>query len=45
MTSYLVTYHGGGMPETEEGRPQATADFGAWVGKGSLLVSSSKNND
>jgi len=33
MTSYLVTYHGGGMPETEEGRQQATADFGAWVGK------------
>ena len=33
MTNYLVTYHGGGMPETEEGRQQAMADFGAWVGK------------
>ena len=33
MTSYLVTYHGGGMPETEEGRQQALAAFGAWVGK------------
>ncbi len=33
MTSYLVTYHGGGMPETEEGRQQAMAAFGAWVGK------------
>ncbi len=33
MTSYLVTYHGGGMPDTEEGRRQATAAFGAWVGK------------
>ena len=33
MTSYLVTYHGGGMPDTEEGRQQAMADFGAWVGK------------
>jgi len=29
MTNYLVTYHGGGMPETEEGRQQAMADFGA----------------
>ena len=33
MTSFLVTYHGSGMPETEEGRQQAMADFGAWVGK------------
>ena len=33
MTSYLVTYHGGGMPDTEEGRQQAMAAFGAWVGK------------
>ena len=33
MTSYLVTDHGGGMPETEEGRQQAMAAFGAWVGK------------
>ena len=29
MTSYLVTYHGGGMPESEEGRQQAMAAFGA----------------
>ena len=33
MTTYLVTYHGGEMPQTEEGRQQAVADFGAWVGK------------
>jgi len=33
MTSYLVTYHGGEMPDTEEGRQQAMAAFGAWVGK------------
>jgi len=39
MANFLVTYHGGGMPETEEGRRQATADFGAWVGKvGDALV-------
>jgi hypothetical protein len=31
MPSFLVTYHGGGMPEGEEARQQATADFGAWV--------------
>jgi hypothetical protein len=33
MPSFLVTYHGGGMPEDEEGRQQAMAAFGAWVGK------------
>ena len=33
MPSFLVTYHGGGMPESEEGRQQAMAAFGAWVGK------------
>ena len=33
MTSYLVTYHGGGMPETEAGRQQAMAAFGAWAGQ------------
>ena len=39
MTIFLVTYHGGGMPETEEGRKQAMADFGAWVSKtGDALV-------
>jgi hypothetical protein len=33
MPNFLVTYHGGGMPEGEEARQQAMADFGAWVGK------------
>jgi hypothetical protein len=33
MPSFLVTYHGGGMPEDEEGRQQAMAAFGAWVGQ------------
>ncbi len=33
MPSFLVTYHGGGMPEDEEGRQQAMAAFGAWVGR------------
>jgi hypothetical protein len=33
MPKFLVTYHGGGMPESEEGRKQAMADFGAWVSK------------
>jgi hypothetical protein len=33
MPSFLVTYHGSGMPEGEEARQQAMADFGAWVGK------------
>lgn len=39
MPSFLVTYHGGGMPETEEGRKQAAAAFGAWVSRvGSTLI-------
>ena len=33
MPNFLVTYHGGGMPDGEEARQQAMADFGAWVGK------------
>ena len=33
MTRYLVSYLGGGMPDTEEGRQQAMAAFGSWVGK------------
>lgn len=33
MPTFLVTYHGGGMPADEEGRQQAMAAFGAWVGK------------
>jgi hypothetical protein len=32
MPSFLVTYHGGGMPADEEGRQQAMAAFGAWAG-------------
>ena len=39
MPRFLVTYHGGGMPESEEGRQQAMAAFGAWVGAtGTALV-------
>ena len=33
MAKFLVTYHGGGMPETPEGREQAMAAFMAWAGK------------
>jgi len=33
MPTFLVTYHGGGMPTDEEGRQQAMAAFGAWAGK------------
>jgi len=33
MPNFLVTYHGGGVPEGEEARQQAMADFGAWVGR------------
>ena len=33
MPNFLVTYHGGGMPEGAEARQQAMADFGAWVGR------------
>jgi hypothetical protein len=32
MPRFLVTYHGGGMPDSEEGRQQAMAAFAAWVG-------------
>jgi hypothetical protein len=39
MTRFLVTYHGGGMPEDEEGRQQAMAAFGKWVAQtGKALV-------
>jgi hypothetical protein len=31
MPSFLITYHGGGMPEGEEARQQAMVAFGAWV--------------
>ena len=33
MPNFLVTYHGGGMPEGAEARQQAMAHFGAWVGR------------
>jgi len=39
MPNFLVTYHGGGMPEGEEARQQAMADFGAPLGP-SMTVSS-----
>jgi hypothetical protein len=39
MPRFLVTYHGGGMPESEQARQQAMAAFGAWVGAtGKALV-------
>ncbi len=39
MPKFLVTYHGGGMPESEEGRQQAMAAFAAWIGAtGKALV-------
>ncbi len=39
MPRFLVTYHGGGMPESEEEHQQAMAAFGAWVGAtGKALV-------
>jgi hypothetical protein len=31
MARFLVTYHGGGMPEDDKGRQQAMAAFGKWV--------------
>jgi hypothetical protein len=33
MAKFLVTYHGGKMPDSEEGRQQVMAAFGAWVGR------------
>jgi hypothetical protein len=39
MTRFLVTYHGGGMPEGDEARQQAMAAFGQWVANtGNALV-------
>ncbi|HEX4661634.1 MAG TPA: YciI family protein [Streptosporangiaceae bacterium] len=39
MPKFLVTYHGGGRPESEEGRQQAMAAFAAWIGAtGKALV-------
>jgi hypothetical protein len=39
MARFLVTYHGGGMPEGDAERQQAMAAFGEWVSKtGTALV-------
>ena len=39
MARFLVTYHGGGMPEGEAARKEAMAAFGAWVARlGGALV-------
>jgi len=32
MPKFLVTYHGGTMPESAEGREQAEAAFAEWAG-------------
>jgi hypothetical protein len=32
MAKYLLTFHGGGMPETEEEQAQVMAAWGAWMG-------------
>ena len=33
MANYLLAYHGGGMPATEELRKKSLADWGAWFGR------------
>ncbi|MGZ4590295.1 MAG: YciI family protein [Actinomycetes bacterium] len=39
MPTYLLTYHGGGMNETEEEQARAMAAWGAWMtGLGAALV-------
>jgi hypothetical protein len=39
MAKYLLTYHGGGMPETEEEGAKVMAAWEAWMGSlGSSLV-------
>ena len=39
MTRFLVTYHGGGMPEGNAAREQAMAAFAQWASKtGTALV-------
>lgn len=39
MTNYLYTYHGGGMPETEEEGATVMAAWEAWMGTlGAALV-------
>jgi hypothetical protein len=39
MTRFLVTYHGGGMPEDDAARQQAMTAFAQWVSQtGTALV-------
>jgi len=39
MAKYLLAYHGGGMPETEEEQAKVLANWGEWYGKlGSAVV-------
>ena len=39
MADYLFTYHGGGVPETEEEGEKVMAAWGAWMGElGEALV-------
>lgn len=39
MPNYLLSYHGGGMPETEEEQGKVMAAWGDWMGKlGDKLV-------
>lgn len=33
MAKYLLVYHGGGMPETEEEQQKEMAAWGAWFGE------------
>ena len=33
MPNYLLAYHGGGMPETEEEGARVKAAWGQWMGK------------
>ena len=39
MSNYLLTYYGGGMPETKEEQDSVMAAWGAWFGQlGDALV-------
>ncbi|MEP6816486.1 MAG: hypothetical protein ABI873_13135 [Marmoricola sp.] len=39
MSKYLLSYHGGGMPESEEEGAKITAAWGAWMGQlGAAMV-------
>ena len=39
MSTYLLTYHGGSMPETKEAQDQVMADWTGWFGTlGDALV-------